>query len=1125
MCSPQELSGSQTLKFKGFIHQTPILALIDSGSTYSFIHPSIIHLHSIPTVSSPPMLVTTASGSKLLSDRKCHPLQFILQQNTFEGEFRVLEVQGYDIILGMDWIAKVGPVVIDCIKGVVQLKHGDQVISLQVQGEMAAVKMCQGEVCITKEQQKGSEVILAQLFVTQLESTATSSSSLQDQMSHLPPQLQQVVSQFSSVFSNPSSLPPPRPINHQIPLKSDVTPVNIRPYRFSHFQKLEIEKILEELLLQGYIRASTSPFASPILLVKKNDQSWRLCVDYRKLNDITVKNKFPIPIIDDLLDELHGAKYFSKIDLKSGYHQIRMFEGDIPKTVFRTHLGHYEFTVMPFGLTNAPATFQALMNSIFKPFLRKFILVFFDDILVYSPTLEDHIHHLSATLQLLLDNQLYAKLSKCEIGTTKVEYLGHLITAEGVSTDPSKVEAMITWPTPQNIKQLRGFLGLTEYYRKFVRNYGMISKPLTDLLKKDAFKWGPQAQEAFQLLKNAMSTTPVLALPDFHKPFTIETDASQSGIGAVLMQERKPLAYFSKGLGIKNQGLSTYEKELLALVSAVTKWKHYLMGATFVIRTDHISLKHLLEQRVNTTMQHKCLSKLLGLHYVIEYKKGAHNLVADALSRREGYNYSGITSSELCVVSEITPQWVAELLSSYDNDDWILSLKKKLQHEPEESHKLSTHQGLLRYKGRLCVGSANQWRQKLLHEFHESNLGGHSGSLATYKRMKALFYWPAMKESIINHIRQCEVCQLTKPEHVPSPGLLQPLPIPHEAWTSIGMDFITGLPNSQGKEVLMVVVDRLTKYSHFLPLSHPYSTASVAQVFLDNIYKLHGLPTSIISDRDPIFTSQFWKELMTKLGVQLNLSTSYHPQTDGQVEGVNQCVEAYLRSMVFQQQKKWVKWVPLAEYWYNTNFHSSLNTTPFKALYGYDPPVLALDSAPRCSVESVNDMLRQRQQMLVNLKIQLIKAQERMKKFADTKRSERQFHKGDWARIGSGQAVTPSVPIVSSSVPTVQEPVAILARRLVKRRNNPIAQILVQWKDQPPEEATWEDYTSIKLRFPSSILEDKDAFDQWGMSGEQSAVKMAVGVINDNNRLTEERGAVSERVDPSTINQTASKMD
>ncbi|KAJ4802668.1 polyprotein [Rhynchospora pubera] len=392
LCSPHGQTSSQTLKFKGMIHHLPVMALLDSGSTHSFIHPSVVDLLQLDSIPSNPMVVKTASGSRLLSDRKCDKLNFRLQHHAFMGNFRVLEVQGYDLILGMDWIAQMGPMVIDCVKGVVQLTKEGKRVHLQVQTETAEVRLCDGMINVNQEINKGSEIIIAQLFITNLEA------SLHEMSLHqkpIPPALQQVVHTYSSVFSDPTSLPPTRQLDHHIQLKLGAQPVNMRPYRFSHFQKIEIEKIIEELLQSGYIRPSTSPFASPILLVKKKDHTWRLCVDYRKLNDDTVKNKFPIPIIDDLLDELKGAKVFSKIDLKSGYHQIRMAASDIPKTAFRTHLGHYEFTVMPFGLTNAPATFQALMNSIFQPYLRKFILVFFDDILIYSPSMDDHVQHLT----------------------------------------------------------------------------------------------------------------------------------------------------------------------------------------------------------------------------------------------------------------------------------------------------------------------------------------------------------------------------------------------------------------------------------------------------------------------------------------------------------------------------------------------------------------------------------------------------------------------------------------------------------------------------------------------------------------------------------------------------------
>ncbi|KAJ3686458.1 hypothetical protein LUZ61_015622 [Rhynchospora tenuis] len=769
MCTPHNQPDSQSLKFKGYIQNTPILALIDSGSTHSFIHPSIVSLLNLLTIPAPTMIVKTASGSKLVSDKRCDTLHFTLQDHAFVGDLRVLEVTGYDIILGMDWIAQVGPIVIDCVQGWVQLTTKGKTVKLIVQKEVAEVQLCQGDVNMSQELTKGSELIFAQLFITAAHPTTLSPSK------PIPPELLHVVNQFSAVFDTPSSLPPQRSLDHQIPLHPDSQPVNIRPYRFSHFQKLEIEKIVEELLQSGYIRPSSSPFASPILLVKKKDQSWRLCVDYRQLNEGTIKNKFPIPIIDDLLDELRGACVFSKIDLRSGYHQIRMSPADIPKTAFRTHMGHYEFTVMPFGLTNAPATFQSLMNSIFQPYLRKFILVFFDDILIYSASVQEHVHHLIVALQLLQQHKLFAKLSKRDIGTDKVEYLGHIISKDGVATDPEKIKAMTTWPTPKTVRQLRGFLGLTGYYRKFVQNYGVISKPLTELLKKDAFQWSATAQLAFDKLKTAMTTVPVLALPDFSQPFTIETDASQLGIGAVLMQGRRPLAFFSKGLRVKNQALSTYEKELLAVVTAVTKWRHYLMGGPFVIRTDHISLKHLLEQRINTAMQHRSLSKLLGLHYTIEYKKGSSNLVADALSRREEVEDN---AEELYVVSEIIPQWISDLQDSYIGDQWIQQLRKQLADQQPGSSKLVEHQGILRYKGRICVGNANGWRDKLLHELHNSNLGGHSGILVTYKKVKSLFYWPSLKKFILDHVKSCEVCQITKPEHVPTPGLLQPLPVP-----------------------------------------------------------------------------------------------------------------------------------------------------------------------------------------------------------------------------------------------------------------------------------------------------------------------------------------------------------
>jgi hypothetical protein len=330
------------------------------------------------------------------------------------------------------------------------------------------------------------------------------------------------------------------------------------------------------MLKQGIIKQSHGPFASPVLLVKKKDGTWQFCVDYRQLNAVTFKDRYPMPIIDELLDELAGAQFFTKLDLRSGYHHIRMIEGHECKTAFKTHSGHYEFCVMPFGLTCASATFQAAMNTIFAHAIRRYVLVFVDDVLIYSESLDAHRQHLREVFQLLANNKLFLKHSKCTFAHCSLEYLGHIISVDGVATDPAKIEAMQQWPKPINIKKLRGFLRLARYYRKFIRNFGVISRPLTNLLKKNTpFVWSPQVHDAFLSLQQALVQAPVLALPDFSKTFVLETDACATGVGAVLMQEGHPLAFICKALGPKNQALSIYDKECLAILLAIDKWKSY----------------------------------------------------------------------------------------------------------------------------------------------------------------------------------------------------------------------------------------------------------------------------------------------------------------------------------------------------------------------------------------------------------------------------------------------------------------------------------------------------------------------------------------------------------------------
>ena len=502
---------------------------------------------------------------------------------------------------------------------------------------------------------------------------------------------------------------------------------------------------------------------------------------------MTIKNRFPMPVIEEILDELLGARVFTKLDMKAGYHQIRMLPEDEYKTAFKTHQGHYQFRVMPFGLTNAPATFQCVMNEVLKPFLRKFVLVFLDDILIYSPSMELHLHHLEQVLQTLRKHHLHLKQSKCTFAQDSLEYLGHIISATGVSTDPSKISDMLKWPTPTTMTELRGFLGLTGYYRRFVKGYGTLAKPLTQILKLKSFAWNPAAQSAFHALKQAMTETLVLAVPNFQETFTVETDACMDGIGAVLMQKGQPVAYLSKALGEKHKALSIYEKEFLALIMAVDKWRHYLERGEFIIQTDHKSLAYLKDQNLHSDMQRKAMTRMMGLNFRIVYKKGKENQAADALSR-VGHLMA------IQAVSTVQPTWVQEVLNSYATDSHAQTLIQKLSITSPDNQGYSFDKGLIWHNGKVWIGNNSALQTKLIAHSHSSAIGGHSGVVATYYRLKKHFSWKGMKTDVENYVKQCSICQHAKHSLQHPMGLLQPLPTPKGVWQDLTMDFIEGLP-------------------------------------------------------------------------------------------------------------------------------------------------------------------------------------------------------------------------------------------------------------------------------------------------------------------------------------------
>ncbi|KAE8675396.1 C2H2 and C2HC zinc fingers superfamily protein, putative isoform 1 [Hibiscus syriacus] len=1092
--------GHNTLRIQGTIQGKPLNILIDSGSTHSFLTPTWADA-GIQINTAYPLAITVANGQQLFSSARCNKVKWEMQGHTFSHDFRLLKLGGSDMVLGVDWMKLFSPILMDFNNMTLSFDHeGEQIC---IQGQQPSTELYQiSGATLLKMSARDSDIIGHIILLTM---TGHSSS--------VPIELQPILDKYSKVFAEPEGLPPQRSHDHAIPLIPTATPVNLRPYRFPHNQKTEVEKQIAAMLSSSVIQPSRSPFASPCLLIKKKDGTWRFCVDYRQLNSLTIKDKFPIPIVEDLLDELNGAVYFSKIDLRSGYWQIRIKPEDIYKTAFRTHQGHYEFKVMPFGLTNAPATFQALMNELFSSFLRKFVLVFFDDILIYSSSMQQHVEHLRLVLEVLKVNQLFAKLSKCFFGQTTVEYLGHIISAAGVSTDPSKVEVMQNWPQPKTLKSLRGFLGLTGYYRRFIRHYGIISKPLTQMLKKDGFHWNSAAYSAFEDLKKAMCSAPVLALPDFSKTFYLETDASSGGVGAVLSQEGRPIAYLSKALSPRHSALSIYEREYLAILLAVSKWRHYLESASFIIKTDHEPLKFLLEQKLTTTIQKKGLTKLLGLDYTIQYRKGKSNVVADALSRRWEDQAQCLTMG----VTVLIPGWVQEIEESYKSDSLAQNWISILTITPLADSKWKFSKAVLRYDGRVYIGATGSLRLQIIQSLHDSPQGGHSGAQATYYKIRSNFYWPNLKSMVAAYVRCCQTCQQTKVEHLAKPGLLQPLPIPNQAWEIISMDFIEGLPTSLKKNCILVIVDKFTKYSHFLPLAHPYSAA--------------------------------------ELGTKTVFSTAYHPETDGQTERVNQCLEQYLRGFCFYKPKQWTKWLSHAEWWYNTTYHTALKLTPFQALYGYKPPIMVWPT--ESTVHTIAEIMNNREVTRQLIQTQLQMASNRMKQQQDKNRTERVFEVGDMVylklqpyrqtsialrknlklaakyygpykileKIGK-VAYRLDLPkssrlhpvfhvsllkkfigdslIAVTEPPTVDEegglqikPLKIMARRIVNRKGKPVTQLLVRWENLTEENDTWEDYTTLKGQFP--------AFDPWGQGSSRGMGIVMVGEEERRGSIEEER--------------------
>ncbi|GJR77934.1 putative reverse transcriptase domain-containing protein [Tanacetum coccineum] len=678
-------------------------------------------------------------------------------------------------------------------------------------------------------------------------------------------------------------LPLARPVEFQIDLIPGSAPVARAPYRLAPSKMKELSEQQQELSDKGFIRP--------------------------------MKNHYPLPRIDDLFDQLQGSSIYSKIDMRSGYHQLRVREQDIPKMAFQTCYSHYEFQVMPFRLTN-------------------------DE--------KEHEEHLKAILELLKKEKLYAKFSKCEFWIPKVHFLGHVIDSRGIHVDPAKIESIKDWASPKTPTEIRQFLGLAGYYRRFIEGFSKIAKPMTKLTQKGIkFDWGEKEENAFQLIKQKLCSAPILALPEGSEGFVVYCDASHKGLGAVLMQREKVIAYASRQLKVHEKNYTTHDLELGSVVFALKIWRHYLYGTRCTVFTDHKSLQHILDQKELNMRQRRWLELLSDYDCDIRYHPGKANVVADALSRKERIEPLRVRALVMTIGLDLPKrileaQIEAQKPENLVNEDVGGMIRKDIPKERLEP----------RADGTLCL--------------HGRILDVGEGQGRTLKAIKVV--------STTNNTRV--------------------------EMDNIMMDFITKLPkSSQGFDTIWVIMDRLTKSAHFLPIRENDPLDKLARLYLNMIVARHGISASIICDRDGRFTSNFWKSFQKSLGTDVSISTAYHPETDGQSERTIQTLKDMLRACVIDFGKGWVKHLPLAEFSYNNSYHASIKAAPYEALYGRKC------RSPVCWAEvgeaqlTGPELIQETIEKIVLIKQRMQAAHDRQKSYADRKRKPMEFEVGDMGML------------------------------------------------------------------------------------------------------------------------------
>lgn len=926
-----------------YCNQTvPLFALIDSGAEQCFLDTNLVKQMGIMLEPLQEQVKICALNGNLLAHvtHQTTPVHLVVSGNHHENiRFYVFDSPLCPLVLGFPWL-KIHNPLIDWTGGKISWSSFCHSTCLQ-----SAIPPTEGSV----------------------------------RTRPMPPDLTTVPEDYhdlGEVFNKEKalSLPPHRPYDCAIDLLPGSPLPSGRLYNLTRPEREAMEVYIKESLAAGIIRPSSSPLGAGFFFVEKKDKTLRPCIDFRGLNNITIKNKYPLPLISSAFEPLQGATVFTKLDLRNAYHLVRIKDGDEWKTAFNTPLGHFEYLVMPFGLTNAPAVFQALVNDVLRDFLNRFLFVYLDDILIFSHSMEEHKSHVRQVLQRLLENKLFVKAEKCEFHVRSVSFLGYIIEDGRVKADPSKISAVAEWPTPTTRKQLQRFLGFANFYRRFIKDYSKLAAPLTKLTSTSIpFVWTPDAARALEDLKQRFVSAPILLQPDPTRQFIVEVDASEIGVGAVLSQRSiedqklHPCAFFSRRLSPAERNYDVGNRELLGVKLALEEWRHWLEGAEqpFIVWTDHKNLSYVRQAKRLNSRQARWALFFGRFNFTLTYRPGSRNLKPDALSRlftEEPPRSADTILPASCVVGSMVLEVESAVLDAQQQDPG------PDQCPPEK----------------LFVPAPV--RSKVLHWGHDSLFSCHPGIQRTLSQVRRRFWWPSIEADVREYVAACSICARSKASHQPPVGQLHPLPIPHRPWSHIALDFVTGLPPSNGNTVIATIVDRFSKSAHFVALAKLPSARETADILVQHVFRIHGIPVDIVSDRGPQFTSQVWRSFCNAVGANVSLSSGFHPQSNGQSERTNQDLEAALRCVVGNNQSNWSNYLAWVEYSHNSLKSSATGLSPFECSLGFQPPSFPSEEMD-VAVPSVQAHLKRCRKVWRDTHRALQRTTERNRLIADRRRS------------------------------------------------------------------------------------------------------------------------------------------